>query len=178
MWLVVGLGNPGPEYAETRHNVGFMILDQLAFNWQLGFEKKKFTSVYAFSPEKEVYLVKPLTFMNRSGVAVKKWVKDLALPLSNLLVVVDDLDLSLGEVRLRMRGGDAGHHGLGSIIRELQTSDFPRLRIGIGRPKKRGSEAEYVLSPFKKSEKRYLSEAFEIGLNLIENLIKSEDLKI
>lgn len=175
MWLLVGLGNPGPEYAETRHNVGFMVLDQLASAWQLGFKKRKFSSVYAFSPEREVYLVKPLTFMNRSGLAVKRWVKELELPLSNLLVVVDDLDLPLGEVRLRKKGGSAGHHGLESIIKELQTRDFPRLRVGIGRPPRRGNESRYVLSPFKKSEKQPLAEAIEHSLNLIESLIESKE---
>ncbi len=174
MWLVVGLGNPGSEYANTRHNVGFIVLDQLALKWQLEFKKKKFISVYAFSPERKVYLVKPLTYMNRSGLAVKKWVKDLSLPLNRLLIVVDDLDLPLGKVRFRRRGGDAGHHGLASIIGVLQTSEFPRLRIGIGRPRKRGTEATYVLSPFKESEKEVLAGVVEHSVGLIENLVKSE----
>lgn len=175
MWLVVGLGNPGPEYAETRHNIGFMVIDQLASAWQLELKKRKFSSLYAYSSEKDTYLVKPQTFMNRSGLAVKKWVNSLKLPLSNFLVVLDDLDLPFGEVRLRLKGGSAGHHGLESIIKELKKSDFPRLRLGIGRPKKKGLEANYVLSPFRKSEKLALAEMIEKSSRVIENLISEPE---
>ncbi len=171
MWLLVGLGNPGAEYEKTRHNIGFMVIDQLAKTWQLELKKKKFSSFYAYSPERETYLVKPQTFMNRSGLAVKKWVEHLNLPLTNLLVVLDDLDLPLGEIRLRFKGGSGGHHGLESIIEELKTSDFPRLRLGIGRPRVQGREADYVLSPFKKGEEKVLMEAIEKGLRLLEDFI-------
>ncbi len=174
MWLIFGLGNPGEEYLDTKHNTGFLVLDQLASNWQLSW-KKKFSSLYAYSREKSVYLVKPLTYMNLSGRAVKKWVNNLEIPLNHLLVVVDDLDLPLGKVRLRWRGSSGGHHGLESIIGELKSKNFPRLKIGVGRPEKRGREADYLLSPFKKSERKQLAKAIEESLLLIENLVDANN---
>src|SRR5213593_691577 len=134
--LIVGLGNPGREYAGTRHNAGFMALDQLAGRWKVDWTRqKKFAARVATVKRRRQRLIlcEPQTFMNASGEAVRAVADYYKAPTHGLLVVVDDADLPLGEVRLRARGSSGGHHGLESIEQQLATRDFPRLRIGIGR---------------------------------------------
>jgi PTH1 family peptidyl-tRNA hydrolase len=171
--LIVGLGNPGPQYAETRHNVGFQFLDYLAQKYGLAFSTFRFNAHLAFGSIRgqEVVLAKPLTFMNLSGQAVKPLVKSLGILPSNLLVVYDDLDLPLGAVRLKPKGGSGGHRGMQSIIDALGHSDFPRLRFGIGRPA-RGDPVDYVLGEFSEEEKAAILLAFEKGLKVVEGWIE------
>ncbi len=149
-WLWVGLGNPGPQYALTRHNFGFLVLDYWAREKGLSFQKASYKSEVAFF--EEVALLKPQTFMNLSGQAVAPWVKELALSPRNVLVIHDDLDLPLGRIKFVPKGGAGGHKGVLSIIAALGTEEFPRLKLGIGRPPKGVPVAEYVLSPFEEGE--------------------------
>jgi PTH1 family peptidyl-tRNA hydrolase len=157
-FLVLGLGNPGPRYAETRHNFGFLVVDRLAADTRASFRAGPGPVVVCpFSSGRGPgILAKPTTYMNRSGLAARSLCARFgATPLSRLLVVVDDLDLPLGRIRFRREGGDGGHGGLCSLIEELETGEFPRLRLGIGRPA--GEEPEdvvdWVLEPFAEEER-------------------------
>jgi PTH1 family peptidyl-tRNA hydrolase len=161
MKLVVGLGNPGREYEETRHNAGFLVLDYLAREEGLTFTRSKFQALLARGSiaGTDVLLVKPLTYMNLSGLAVAgllRWYKLDSRP--DLLVVSDDLDLPLGRLRVRMRGSHGGQRGLLSIINELGSAEFTRLRLGIGRPGESEDAKEHVLSTFDPQEEPMLDE--------------------
>ncbi|MDH7576576.1 MAG: aminoacyl-tRNA hydrolase [Bacillota bacterium] len=156
--IICGLGNPGPRYAKTRHNVGYEVVVRLAGanrgDWLTYRHLARLCSLEINGVP--VLLVQPLTFMNLSGSALRPLAKKRGLKPSSLLVVCDDLDLPFGALRLRARGSAGGHRGLQSIIDHLQTQDFPRLRIGIGRPLTGGDEANYVLSPFTREEQDLL----------------------
>jgi len=170
--MLVGLGNPGKGYEQNRHNVGFMLLDQLAIGWQCALNAQgKFRAEWGkvTRGDYQWLLVKPLTFMNASGEAVQRLAAFYQVPASEILVVYDDLDLPLGAVRCRPEGSSGGHNGMKSIESRLGTREFPRLRIGIGRDE-RGKNAtiSYVLSDFSKSEKDLLGQALERAENLIE----------
>ncbi|MCX8090357.1 MAG: aminoacyl-tRNA hydrolase [Verrucomicrobiae bacterium] len=168
LFLIVGLGNPGPEYAGTRHNAGFALLQTLAERWGASWhEARRFRARVARvrRPGRCLLLCQPQTFMNASGEAVGPLVRFYRLPLERLLVVLDDADLPLGEIRLRPRGSSGGHHGLESIQTALGTSDFARLRIGIGRAPGAREITNYVLSRFSPEEaalvKKVLARAAE-----------------
>lgn len=167
--LIVGLGNPGPEYAETRHNAGFQFLDRLARKHGLKFSALKFKALIAEGEIRgcQVILAKPLTFMNLSGQAVKPLVKSCGIELVDLLVVYDDMDLPLGAVRFRPGGGAGGHKGMLSVIEALGNRHFPRLRFGIGRPS-HGDPMDYVLSEFSEDERAAMERAYEIGVEIVE----------
>ncbi|BCV23520.1 aminoacyl-tRNA hydrolase [Gelria sp. Kuro-4] len=161
MKLVAGLGNPGREYEETRHNAGFLVVDYLAREEKLTFAASDFHAALARGRVAgvDVVLAKPQTYMNLSGLAVGALVRWYKLdPSEDLLVVSDDLDLPLGRLRLRARGSHGGHRGLLSIISELGTSDFARLRLGIGRPEGSESAKDKVLGAFSEEEGRILDE--------------------
>ncbi len=168
MYLIVGLGNPGPEFAGTRHNVGWMCVERLARLVGVSFDRYQFRAQLAFWDDdgRKVVLVKPLTFMNRSGEAVGPLVSFYKVSLDRLMVVYDDLDLPPGRIRIRPKGGAGGHHGMESIIEKLGSSDLPRLRIGIGRPPgPRAYDPEvvarYVLSPFSAAERPLIDAALD-----------------
>jgi len=149
--LVAGLGNPGPEYAATRHNIGFMVVDQLAAQFGSIWEKSsKWEALIAKLTG--VFLAKPMTYMNRSGYAVLKLAQFYKIQPAEILVVIDDTALPLGRLRLRASGGSGGHNGLESVIVQFGTEDIPRLRVGIGEPPPSGS-VDYVLSRFFEEEK-------------------------
>ncbi len=160
MWLVVGLGNPGREYASHRHNVGFMAVDDLARSARADSSKEKFSAEYARMTHagEDAVLLKPQTFMNLSGQSVQPAAAFFKVPIDQVLVVHDELDLPFGEVRLKVGGGHAGHNGLRSIIGSLGGNGFARVRIGIGRPPAgfRGEVADFVLSSFDTSERAEL----------------------
>jgi PTH1 family peptidyl-tRNA hydrolase len=162
--MVVGLGNPGPAYAPTRHNVGRRCVEALARRLGLSWERTLSTASLARGhlPAGEVVLVRPKTFMNDSGRAVAQALHHLGVdPRRELLVVCDDMDLPLGRLRLRLKGSSGGHKGLQSIIMALGTEEFPRLRIGIGRPPPGVPTTDYVLSPFSPEEEERASEAVD-----------------
>lgn len=151
---IVGLGNPGKKYELTRHNVGFWAVDQLCDLWGITFQKEKWNSLMAegiINGEK-VILLKPLTYMNLSGEAVGAAVRFLKLPFENLLVIYDDMDIPLGQLRLRQKGSSGGHNGIKSIIQHLGTEHFNRIKIGIGRPPSYMSVIDYVLAPFQAAD--------------------------
>jgi len=159
--LVIGLGNPGRKYAGNRHNVGFQCLDRLAAAWGLSFSRRKHKALLAEGEiaGRKVILAKPQTFMNLSGQAVERLVRFYRLPPENILVIYDDLDLPLGKIRLRPKGGAGGHKGMKSIIEHLGTQDFPRLRVGIGRPA-HGDPVDYVLSDFTLDQRIVMEEVY------------------
>ena len=164
MKLIVGLGNPGFKYRHTRHNIGFMVLDKLASDFRIKIKKHAFDSILGAGKIKgqDVVLAKPLTYMNLSGRAVAAIIEDKGISAEDLLVIMDDIDLPLGKIRVRPKGSSGGHKGVSSIIKELGTRDFPRLRIGIaGEEEKRAQRAsilsDYVLRPFRGKEKKALS---------------------
>ncbi len=156
--LVVGLGNPGSRYEGTRHNLGFQVADRLASRWGVGAWREELGSLLAEARPRgvAVALAKPLGFMNRSGDSVAALVGWTGLPLDRLLVVHDDLDLPLGALRVRLRGGAGGHNGIRSIVESLGTDEFPRLKVGVGRPPEGIPGAEYVLSRFLPEEAELL----------------------
>lgn len=169
--LIVGLGNPGEEYARSRHNVGFRCLALLAQRHRLGFREKRAHARIASGlvAGRSVVLARPYTFMNRSGTAVAPLLRWLGLPPERLLVIYDDLDLPVGTIRLRPRGSAAGHRGMLSIIAALGTEDFPRLRIGIGRPEDpRVDPVEYVLQPFTAREEEAFAPILSRAADAVE----------
>ena len=159
IFLIVGLGNPGADYAKTRHNAGFLLVEKLAEQWKSNWtNERKFVSRVAKAERdgKKVLLCQPQTFMNLSGEAVGAMMDFYQLPVGRLMVVVDDADLPLGGIRLRGNGSSGGHHGLESIESHLGTREFARLRIGIGRKDGAREITNYVLGRFEKSENELL----------------------
>ncbi len=169
-YLVAGLGNPGREYAGNRHNAGFRCVDHLAASHGLSFSRRQKRARVAQGciEKRSVLLIKPLTFMNRSGGPVAALVRFYRVPLARVLVVYDDLDLPLGTTRLRPSGGAGGHRGVRSVINQLGSREFPRLRIGIGRPPGRMDPADYVLQDFSEEEERLLEESLRQATAAIE----------
>jgi PTH1 family peptidyl-tRNA hydrolase len=153
-FFLAGLGNPGKEYEQNRHNIGFMVLNRFATKHGESFSKyEKQALITKFSIEKKrLILAKPQTFMNRSGKAIVPLVRYYKIPLENMLIAYDDIDLPFGIIRIRPSGGAGGHKGLASIINQLGTNKFPRMRIGIGRPPGKQNAASYVLKNFSASE--------------------------
>ena len=152
-YLIVGLGNIGHEYRLTRHNIGFMVLDRLVAQQKASFQINRLAFFAACKYRgKTLHFIKPTTYMNQSGKAVRYWLEKLKLPVENLLVVVDDLALPFGKLRLRGQGSSAGHNGLKSLEAYLGTQAYPRLRFGIGSNFAKGQQADYVLAPFHATE--------------------------
>ena len=149
-YLLVGLGNPGREYKDNRHNIGFMLIDRLCEKWGVRMSRMQNKALVASTNQggRKILLAKPQTFMNLSGQAVAPLLKFYKVPLENLLVAHDDLDISFGTLRIRPGGGPGGQKGVGSIIQLLGTQQFPRLRLGIGRPPGQMDAAAYVLQDF------------------------------
>jgi PTH1 family peptidyl-tRNA hydrolase len=166
-YLIVGLGNIGSEYENTRHNIGFMILDALAKASNISFSDKRYGFVAELKhASRTLILLKPNTFMNLSGRSVHYWMQKEKIPLENVLILVDDLALPVGKIRLRPKGGDAGHNGLKSIQQILCTSDYGRLRFGIGDDFPRGHQIDHVLGRWTREEEELiyskLDRCFEI----------------
>lgn len=154
MKCIIGLGNPGRKYEQTRHNVGFMVIDELLNRHHLELTKEKFNGLYTIemiNGEKVAFLL-PQTFMNRSGLSIKPFVDYYRINIDDILVIYDDLDLPIGKIRLRQKGGHGGHNGLRSTIDHLGTRDFKRLRVGIGRPTDSTPIVDYVLNTFSRDQ--------------------------
>ncbi len=168
MKLIVGLGNPGLFYAGSRHNIGFTVVKSLARSLKVAFKRDNSVSALVAKTncgEHNLVLALPQTFMNLSGIAVKGLLKKLKLSPQDLLVVCDDLDLDLGRIKIRSQGSSAGQRGLVSIIEQLGTQDFNRLRIGIGRPRNPQDAARYVLAGFLRKEKAIVEESKEDAIS-------------
>lgn len=154
MKLVVGLGNPGAKYAETRHNIGFVTLDDWAYRHGEAYNKNQFNGDYfeTFTNNEKVIFLKPQTYMNNSGESVIGFVNYYNIPIENILVVFDDMDLAPGRIRLRLKGRSGGHNGIKNIIAHLGTENVQRLKIGVGRPAPQTTVVSHVLSTFPKSD--------------------------
>jgi PTH1 family peptidyl-tRNA hydrolase len=169
-YLVAGLGNIGNEYAHTRHNIGFDILDALAGASNISFKDKRYGFVAEMNYRARNYvLLKPSTYMNLSGNAVRYWLNKLKLPVENLLVVVDDVALPFGTLRMRAKGGDAGHNGLNHIQTILGTTDYARLRFGIGNDFGPGQQVRYVLGGWTDEQEKALPQRIEMAGEIIRS---------
>ena len=171
MHLIVGLGNPGAEYANTRHNAGFLLVEKLAADWKANWtSERKFVARIALGEKagKKFLLAEPQTFMNLSGETVGALVKFYQLPLAQVIIAVDDADLPLGEIRLRPGGGSAGHHGIESVTQHLGSREFARLRIGIGRRDGAREITNFVLGKFERDESAVLEKVLERAANQLE----------
>lgn len=169
-YLITGLGNPGDEYANTRHNIGFKILDALADASNIVFKDKRygFVAEYKFKARTFI-LLKPTTYMNLSGKAINYWLQKEKIPFENLLVLTDDLALPFGTLRLRAKGGDAGHNGLKSIQQVTGRSDYARLRFGIGDDFHPGQQVNYVLDGWTEDEQALLPEKIDTCIMMIKS---------
>lgn len=174
--IIVGLGNPGKEYARTRHNAGFQVIDRLAEKHNLKFSKMMNHAIVAVGEVDggKVVLVKPQTFMNESGAAVGPIVKFYKTPPAGLLVIYDDLDLPVAQIRMRKFGGSGGHNGMKSIIARVGTENFPRLRVGIGRPTGRMDPMDYVLEPFSKADLELMQITYDRAVDGIERWLRDD----
>jgi len=167
--IVLGLGNPGRLYQKTRHNVGFMVVSRLARRMGLKFDKKFCSSRVAEG--EGIVIAKPYTYVNLSGKAAKALLQRFSLAPQDMLVICDDVALPLGRIRIRRKGSDGGHNGLRSIIKELGTEEFPRLRVGIGREGIKDL-VEYVLGEFEREEMEILEKVLEVAVDAVECILK------
>ena len=178
--LVVGLGNPEPKYDQTRHNIGFAAIDALARSWQIPMsENRKFQGIFGEgrATTNKIRLLKPLTYMNRSGQAIRAVTDWYKLPPESVLVIYDDMDLPLGKIRIRLSGSAGGHNGMKSAIAHLGTQNFPRLRIGIGKPQDASTSDEpnaisHVLGKFSATETQLMSEVLQFVIEAVELSLK------
>jgi PTH1 family peptidyl-tRNA hydrolase len=174
--LIVGLGNPEPKYQQTRHNIGFEAVDALAKSWQISLaENRKFQAEFGeggvFKGDK-IRLLKPLTYMNRSGQAIRAATDWFKLPPESVLIIYDDMDLPVGRLRLRLSGSAGGHNGMKSAIAHLGTQNFPRLRIGIGRSGNDQESISHVLGRFSTAETQLMSEVLQLVVEAVELSLK------
>lgn len=168
-YLIVGLGNIGAEYVGTRHNVGFMIADALAASCNAAFKTERYGDVARFRlKNKQLVVLKPSTYMNLSGNAVRYWKEKEGIDISRILVLVDDLALPLGTIRIKPSGSDAGHNGLKNIAQMLGTQAYPRLRFGIGNDFPRGCQVDYVLGRFDAGEKATVGQRVEVAVDAVK----------
>ena len=174
MYLIVGLGNPEPEYSYTRHNMGFSTINELAKRNNIEVNKNKFQGLYGmgYINNEKVILLKPLTYMNLSGKSIKEAVDFYKIENENVIVVYDDLDIDEGIIKLRKKGGAGTHNGMKSVVSELKTNEFPRIRIGIGKPKKQMDLADYVLEKVQKKDYEILNSGIINASKAIEDIIK------
>jgi len=169
-YLIVGLGNIGEEYSDTRHNIGFMVLDAMAVASGTVFTDRRYGAVCKIKFKgREFILLKPSTFMNLSGNAVKYWLNKEKIPVENLLVIVDDFALPLGSIRMRAKGSSGGHNGLEHINQVLSTIEYARIRVGIGNSFRKGGQIGYVLGIWNHEERKFISERISIIVEMIKS---------
>ncbi|MEQ3662572.1 MAG: aminoacyl-tRNA hydrolase, partial [Flavobacterium sp.] len=169
-FLVVGLGNIGSEYINTRHNIGFKILDSFANEENLSFQSVKLGEMTEYKIKgRTILLLKPNTYMNLSGKAVKYWMEKENIEKENVLVITDDLNLSFGTIRIKTKGSDGGHNGLKSIQQLLNTTEYPRFRFGISDEFKKGQQVNYVLGEWSEEEKENLKERLQLSAEIIKS---------
>ncbi len=167
-YLIAGLGNIGPDYADTRHNIGFMVLDRLAASREITFSPARYGDMSSFRHKGRIfYLLKPSTYMNRSGRPVLYWMNKEKIELQNLLVIADDVALPLASLRMRPKGGAGGHNGLADIISHLGTNDFARLRFGIGGDYPKGFQSQYVLGKWTQEELAIINPQIKVACEMV-----------
>lgn len=171
-FLIAGLGNIGHEYANTRHNIGFIVADALAMEGKAKFEPGRYADVSKLKFRgRTLVVIKPSTFMNLSGKSIRYWLKEENIPPERMIVVVDDIALPLGELRIRRGGGDGGHNGLASIIEYLGSGNFPRLRIGLGDDFARGYQSDYVLGKWTKAEEEIMIPRVNEAVKVVKSFV-------
>ena len=171
-FLIVGLGNPGDEYRNTRHNTGYMVLDAFAKAPNIVFEDRRYGYVAETSVKgRRLTLLKPTTFMNLSGNAVRYWMNKENIPLEHLLVIVDDLSLPVGAMRLKGNGSNGGHNGLGNIQSVIGTQQYARLRVGIGNDFPKGMQVDFVLGDFDEEDEKALLPCFDTAIEIIKSFV-------
>jgi len=171
-YLIVGLGNIGKEYADTRHNIGFMVADQLAKEAGATWSTLKHAFYTDFKLRgKNVFVIKPTTYMNLSGKAVNYWMQQLKVPIENVLVIVDDLAIPFGSLRIKPKGSAAGHNGLRSIEATCGGQNYPRLKFGISDDFSKGKQVEYVLAPFDKEEQKELPSLIDHAVKMCQSFV-------
>jgi PTH1 family peptidyl-tRNA hydrolase len=169
-YLIVGLGNIGEGYKDTRHNIGFTVLDAMALASNISFTDRRYGAICEVRYKgRDLILLKPSTYMNLSGNAVSYWLKKENIPLENMLVIVDDLALPLGSIRLRSKGSDGGHNGLAHISSILATTEYSRIRIGIGNSFHKGSQVDFVLGKWDQEEKKFMDGRISIVIDMIKS---------
>lgn len=173
MYLIVGLGNPEEEYSDTRHNMGFDTINHLAEKYHISMKKKKFDAIYGegMINGKKVILIKPQTYMNLSGKSVKQWMHFYQVDFSELLVIYDDMDIEKGQVKVRKKGGPGTHNGMRSVVQEIQSEEFARIRVGIGKPERKEEMIAYVIGKIGAEEKKVLRETTQNAAEAIDVIL-------
>ena len=175
MYIIVGLGNPEPEYANTRHNMGFDVINKLARKNDISLNKTKYNAIYGTGiiKNEKVILIKPQTFMNNSGESVVEFVRFYKEPLEKVIVVYDHMDTDVGKIRVRAKGGPGSHNGMKSLVHELKSEDFPRIRVGIGKPKNEFDRIDYVIGRIPNEEYIVLQEGEDLAVDAVEYWIEN-----
>ena len=175
MYIITGLGNPEPEYSNTRHNMGFDVINKLAKETDISLNRTKFNAIYGTGiiENEKVILIKPQTFMNNSGEAVKEFVDFYKEPLENVMVIYDDMDTDIGTIRIRAKGGPGSHNGMKSMVNCLNSENFSRIRVGIGRPSGEYDRIEYVIGQIDEEEKKKLGQGQDEAVQAIKFWIKN-----
>ena len=175
MYLIVGLGNPENEYANTRHNMGFDVINHLSRKLNINVNKEKFKGIYGdtiLNGEK-VILLKPQTYMNLSGESIIQFKQFYKIPPENIIVIYDDIDVDVGKIKIRKKGGPGSHNGMKSVVKELKSEDFPRIRVGIGKPMFKEMMIGYVLEKLNGNEREILEESTKLAANAVYDIITS-----
>ena len=175
MYLIVGLGNPEPQYSNTRHNMGFDAINCLAKQAKIDINRSKFNALYGTGTieGEKVVLLKPQTFMNLSGQSIREFRNFYKLENNQIIIIYDDIDIDKGEIKIRTKGSAGSHNGVKSVIQELSTSEFPRIRIGTGKPEFKHGLINYVLEPIPKEDRVVLDEAIEDAKNATIEILKN-----
>lgn len=175
MYLIVGLGNPEPEYSNTRHNMGFDVINQIANKYEIDLSRTKFNGIYGTGmiEDQKVILLKPQTFMNLSGQSIKPFVDFYKIPLENVIVIYDDMDVAVGSIKIRKKGSSGTHNGAKSVVYELASENFPRIRIGIGKPVDQYDAVDYVIGKLEDKTYEKLKEGIEKAVKAIGEYLKN-----
>lgn len=175
MYLIVGLGNPEKEYANTRHNMGFNVINKIAEKYKIEMIKEKFQGIYGMGQieNEKVILLKPQTYMNLSGNSIREFVNFYKIEKENVIVIYDDVDIEPGLIRIRKQGTAGSHNGMKSVVQELGTTNFPRIRVGIGKPKYENDMINHVLQKIDDSEKEIINKGIDLAFLAIIEIIKN-----
>ncbi len=175
MYIIVGLGNPEPEYSNTRHNMGFDTINKIAKKYNIEFSKTNFKGIYGTGiiEGEKVILLKPQTYMNLSGESIKEIIDFYKLNTDNLIIIYDDIDIEPGIIKLRKTGGPGTHNGMKSVIKEIGTEKFPRVRIGIGKPEHKGDLINYVIGKIPEEDKKILEKSTDVAKDAVIEIIKN-----
>lgn len=173
MYLIIGLGNPEPEYSNTRHNMGFDVINRLSKEFNISVNKTKFNSLYGTGniDNEKVILVKPQTYMNLSGQAIREYINFYKMDLKNVIVIYDDIDIEKGKIKIRKSGSAGSHNGMKSVINEIGTEEFPRIRVGTGKPIFKNDLINYVLEKISEEERKTLEEGITSAKEAIKDIL-------